>query len=463
MVEGTGSPQVAKARSTAFAFGFNASTNTLTVNNLGVGINPPSARFDTAPYSDSTINTILARGADGAFQLSTQNGPNNNASGQEVSRIGVNYSGVGWNSYLRFIRGAGATDGSVTLHTNDLERIRVNSSGRVGVGTDNLTGGLLNLFSGTGGQNCLIQFKSSSLQPWPFISFFSNTTLFGGAGSGPSLIAFPSSPAATDFAIRYENNLLFSKGSAEVARIDSLGYVGINTITPSQPLDVNGNVRIRSALFDSNNSSGTSGSILTSTVSGIQWAAAAPTPTSSTPIGTIIWFSVNSAPTDYIACNGASTLNTYTYRLLHAVISNLYGGTAYSAGVTDIPSATTTFTIPDLRDRVPVGSGSSYNVSNNGGSNTTTLTVANLPPHNHAYSQFNHSHGSNLLNFAGQNGVPGSAFGLTTPGQVQFSSSTGGAGANITISTNTTSNQMASTAVDIRQPYLALLPCIKYQ
>lgn len=49
-----------------------------------------------------------------------------------------------------------------------------------------------------------------------------------------------------------------------------------------------------------------------------------------------------------IPCDGRS-LNTYTFRNLHKAISNTYGGTAYSAGVTDISSASTTFNIPDLR------------------------------------------------------------------------------------------------------------------
>jgi hypothetical protein len=46
-------------------------------------------------------------------------------------------------------------------------------------------------------------------------------------------------------------------------------------------------------------------------------------------------------------CDGRS-LNTYTYRNLHKVISNIYGGTSFSEGLTDVPTATTTFNVPNI-------------------------------------------------------------------------------------------------------------------
>ena len=66
-------------------------------------------------------------------------------------------------------------------------------------------------------------------------------------------------------------------------------------------------------------------------------------------VGCIQAFGQSSAPTGWIICDGSSNLNTYTYRALHSVISNTYGGTAYNAGTTDQSGETTVFTIPDLR------------------------------------------------------------------------------------------------------------------
>ena len=49
------------------------------------------------------------------------------------------------------------------------------------------------------------------------------------------------------------------------------GNVGIGTTLPSQKLHVSGNARITGAIYDSNNSSGTSGQILSSTATGTDW------------------------------------------------------------------------------------------------------------------------------------------------------------------------------------------------
>jgi hypothetical protein len=49
------------------------------------------------------------------------------------------------------------------------------------------------------------------------------------------------------------------------------GNLGIGTITPTQKLQVTGNVRVTGAYYDSNNEAGTSGQVLTSTGTGTDW------------------------------------------------------------------------------------------------------------------------------------------------------------------------------------------------
>jgi microcystin-dependent protein len=90
-----------------------------------------------------------------------------------------------------------------------------------------------------------------------------------------------------------------------------------------------------------------------------------------TPIGSIVMWAgtadnLPSSPgiIQWGICNGQE-LNTYTYSSLHAIISNTYGGTAYQAGVTDQPAATTTFRVPDLTNQFVIAS------SGNGGTNVT--------------------------------------------------------------------------------------------
>jgi len=119
--------------------------------------------------------------------------------------------------------------------------------------------------------------------------------------------------------------------------------------------------------------------------------------------GMVIPFAGTSAPTGFLMCGGQA-VNTFTYKDLHAVISNTYGGDAYNAGVTDQSGATTTFNLPDLQGRVVAGkddmSGSSANRLTNqtgglngdtlgatGGSETHTLDVTQIPAHTHDYKK----------------------------------------------------------------------------
>jgi hypothetical protein len=55
--------------------------------------------------------------------------------------------------------------------------------------------------------------------------------------------------------------------------INSSGNVGIGMTSPSQKLHVSGNARVTGAYYDSNNSAGTSGQVLSSTVTGTDWVS----------------------------------------------------------------------------------------------------------------------------------------------------------------------------------------------
>lgn len=72
--------------------------------------------------------------------------------------------------------------------------------------------------------------------------------------------------------IQYHSNGThnFFIGNTFSTSINSTG-IGIGTSTPSQPLHVNGSVRVAGAYYDSNNQAGTSGQILSSTGSGTDW------------------------------------------------------------------------------------------------------------------------------------------------------------------------------------------------
>lgn len=112
--------------------------------------------------------------------------------------------------------------------------------------------------------------------------------------------------------------------------------------------------------------------------------------------GTLNMYAGSSAPTGWLLCNGSAVSRT-TYASLYSVV-----GTAYGAG-----DGSTTFNVPNLVDRMPVGAGSSYALASTGGTATTTLSTTNLPAHNHGVNDPSHAHGV---------ADPGHAHGVYDPG-----------------------------------------------
>lgn len=70
--------------------------------------------------------------------------------------------------------------------------------------------------------------------------------------------------------VQFNDNGNFN-GNAAFVFVPGAARVGIGTISPTQTLDVNGNARLRSALFDFSNNPGMAGQVLSSTASGILW------------------------------------------------------------------------------------------------------------------------------------------------------------------------------------------------
>lgn len=94
------------------------------------------------------------------------------------------------------------------------------------------------------------------------------------------------------------------------------------------------------------------------------------------PVGCLMLWLQDALPAGWLSCNGQAVSRT-TYASLFAV-----AGTAYGAG-----DGSTTFNLPDLRSRVPVGCDARdtrfSTQGATGGSSTATLTAANLPAHQH--------------------------------------------------------------------------------
>jgi microcystin-dependent protein len=102
------------------------------------------------------------------------------------------------------------------------------------------------------------------------------------------------------------------------------------------------------------------------------------------PIGEVAWLAHQVVPAGWLAANGQA-VSRATYNALFALLS-----TAWGAG-----NGTTTFNVPDLRNRSPIGSGATYPTGALVGA--TTATIADHQhggaPHTHPGS---HSHGLGL-------------------------------------------------------------------
>lgn len=102
-----------------------------------------------------------------------------------------------------------------------------------------------------------------------------------------------------------------------------------------------------------------------------------------TPTGSVTQYAGSSVPTGWLFCDGAAISRT-TYAALFAVI-----GTTFGSG-----DGTTTFNLPDLKGRVPVGkavAGTFASLAATGGAETHTLTTAQIPSHQHNVSEYAHS------------------------------------------------------------------------
>ena len=96
-------------------------------------------------------------------------------------------------------------------------------------------------------------------------------------------------------------------------------------------------------------------------------------------IGEIIMFAGNFAPRGWALCQG-QILSIAQNTALFSILGTTYGG-----------NGQTTFALPDLRGRVPVSQGqgpglSNYSLGQQAGTESTTLTAAQMPAHNHGLS-----------------------------------------------------------------------------
>jgi microcystin-dependent protein len=177
-------------------------------------------------------------------------------------------------------------------------------------------------------------------------------------------------------------------------------------------------------------------------------------------VGQIILVGFNFAPNGFLPCDG-SLQSIAQYDTLFNLIGTTYGG-----------DGQTTFALPDLRGRVPMGQGSgpgltSRTIGEAGGSETATLTTANLPVHTHAIDATNVTASVACKAGPGNSQSPvgnipaGEAAGVTMT-YASPSADTAMAGTVSAGNSVPTAPTGGGAAHDNMQPYLAMQYCIAW-
>ena len=174
-----------------------------------------------------------------------------------------------------------------------------------------------------------------------------------------------------------------------------------------------------------------------------------------TATGTILPWSAASLPTGFLECDGAAVSRS-TYSALFAIV-----GTTYGAG-----DGSSTFTLPNLADNVPVGKSNNKALASTGGANTVAVTAtgnvggstANATLSTAQLASHSHSGNNNIDQVAGYQLSPNPGY----AGRASNSGNTGNAGSGSGHSHNMSAT-FSGSAVNaaIIQPYLALIYIIK--
>lgn len=128
------------------------------------------------------------------------------------------------------------------------------------------------------------------------------------------------------------------------------------------------------------------------------------------PAGLILPYAGSAIPSGWLECTGQAVSRT-TYAALFAVT-----GTTFGTG-----DGSTTFNVPDLRGRTPIGVGTgsgltARSLGSSGGAETHALAIGEMPSHSHSYALTDNSGSGSDTNPAKGNGNNPVVVGVSSTG-----------------------------------------------
>ncbi len=229
--------------------------------NVGIGTTSPQTNLDVFSGTGGTLRlgtsdtVVLGGDTIGRIEFFSSDATNTNSGlGAFIDLVADgSQDHFNPNGDLRF----GTSYASASAATT---RMTIKGNGNVGIGTTSPSEKLEVLGD--------IRFGGSTNGDWAVLEYGTKSIQFtqSNAGSGGHEMKFRTPGWSTDA-------FIYTNGSTERFRITGTGNVGIGTTSPSAKLHVDGDVRITGAYYDSNNSAGTSGQVLSSTATGTDWVS----------------------------------------------------------------------------------------------------------------------------------------------------------------------------------------------
>ena len=218
--------------------------------NVGIGTNSPDTLLNLEGVKNKSIITLGSTTNDSGWSVGDKIGG--------IDFYSADGSGAGSGvkgsiSYIASTAGSGGvtamTFSTASSVSNNVERMRIDTSGNVGIGTI--------------GPSSPLTVETSGTTP---VAYFNNTNQNGNG----VLIHAANGGAGTNYILR------LTSGTSSVPKLNVVenGSVGINIAAPTQKLHVAGNMRLENQLYDSNNSQGNTGQVLTKISQGTSWANA---------------------------------------------------------------------------------------------------------------------------------------------------------------------------------------------